>query len=274
MSKKKADWGLILAFSLLVVGLLFLFVPYKQLDGSIRVLGYYITISDYGELGSFIGGVTTPFLSIAAFILLYRTYKSQKEELDNTRKVMQAQNETIEKQQFESTFFKMLDLYNSIVSNMHIVIKGIHSPPEIYGRDCFIYFYTHFGYIYQRQKKKYRNENEVVLIKAAYIELFTEFEIQLEYYFRNLLQIIKFVDSSTVKSKLDYMNILKAQFSANELLLVFYMGLSSYGEDHLKPLIEEYKFLSDLPEMKLLSAKHFAEYSISAYGEKVPSMLK
>ncbi len=93
MKKIKIDIGLSLAFLLLIIGISCLFIPFQQNDGFIKIFGRYINIKDYGDLGSFIGGITTPFLSIAAFILLYRTYQSQKKELELTRGEMKEQNE-------------------------------------------------------------------------------------------------------------------------------------------------------------------------------------
>ncbi len=56
------------------------------------------------ELGGYIGGFVGVFWTGAGAILVYATFQEQKKLL--------------EKQQFESSFFKMLDTYNSLLNSM------------------------------------------------------------------------------------------------------------------------------------------------------------
>ena len=113
----KIDWGIVLAFVLLFLGVTSVFIPYFKLDG-ILYGDYVIKIGDYNELGDFVGGITAPFLSMSAFLLLYLTYKSQKAELFETRKTLTEQNATLKKDQFEKTFFSLLNLHHEIISAM------------------------------------------------------------------------------------------------------------------------------------------------------------
>ncbi len=56
--KQKKDIGLILAITLLAIGLLMLFFPYFKLN-NIQIGQFKIIIPDYDKLGTFISGVTT-----------------------------------------------------------------------------------------------------------------------------------------------------------------------------------------------------------------------
>ena len=94
--------------------LLTILFPYSVLNG-INLFGFIIEVSNYNELGDFIGGITAPFLSIFALLLLYWTYHSQKQELLETRKILNDQNFLITKQQFETTFFNMLNFHQQII---------------------------------------------------------------------------------------------------------------------------------------------------------------
>ena len=61
-------------------------------------------IKSYGEWGNFIGGVFGTVIAGIACIYVYKTYISQKEELEKT-------NVTAKKQQFETTFFNLIRIY-------------------------------------------------------------------------------------------------------------------------------------------------------------------
>ncbi|UAY52738.1 putative phage abortive infection protein [Ferruginibacter albus] len=283
--KKKKDLGIMLAIVLLSLGLIMLFFPYESLNG-LKLGKYSLKINRYGDLGAFVSGLTTPFLSIAAFILLYLTYKSQKQELNESKIILQAQNNTLQKQQFETTFFNLLNLHHSIVNSIDLRITTSPSYPGIAslafqsskseikkGRDCFLIFYEELEKDYEefskenRQKKKDDQQIERVVIKKAYYSFFEKNKFDLSHYFRNLYHIVKFVNEANIINKQMYISLLRAQLSSNELLLLFYNSLSAYGEKKFKPLIEKYHFLKNLADEDLFQEEHLKEYEESAYGK-------
>ncbi len=270
-SNKKTDWGLTAALILLFVGLSAIFLPYYKLNGT-KFWGSEIQISNYGELGDFIAGITGTLISVAAFILLYLTYKTQKQELSETRDILNKQHQTFEKQQFETTFFNLLNLHDSIVNS--IDFKTIHTTTSRYkvekeieikkGRDCFVLFYRAFQIHYGKVRSKQKSVSQLELIKTAYENFFEDHKTDLGHYFRNLYHIIKFIDRSEIMNKQQYASIVRAQLSSHELLLLFYNGLSKYGKK-FKPLIERYRLLKNLHESDLLVQTHKDEYSVDAF---------
>jgi hypothetical protein len=268
---KKLDIGLILAFGLLFIGLGVTFIPWNYFHGR-TIFNFILDTKDYNELGDFVGGITAPFLSVAAFILLYMTYKSQKQELIESRKILRKQSETLEKQQFETTFFNLLNLHHEIVNNIDLV-KGTgwvtykkmgETEPTAteLGRDCFKTFYKMFVDTYKHTPK---DESYLTMISKSYDKFYKLYQSDLGHYFRNLYHIFKLIKRSDILNKKDYSSLVRAQLSSHELLMLFYNGLSDNGEK-FKPLIEEFHILKNMPFDDLILEQHKGLYQSSAFG--------
>lgn len=72
---------------------------------------------DWGTFGDFVGGTLNPFLSFLALVILLRTFSMQREELKDTQQILQTQSNTQIKQNFESTFFSLLNVHNQILAD-------------------------------------------------------------------------------------------------------------------------------------------------------------
>ena len=281
IKNKKNDFGLLLAFTLLFLGIASIFFPYDFLDGKI-LFGLHIDTEEYDKLGDFISGVSAPLLTVSAFILLYKTYKSQKEELEaqkeelkENREILKQQNETLQKQQFETTFFNMLTLHNQIVENIMLLdspdsFKLIAQPKskklsdEVKGRESF-------RILFDILTKKYVHDmfaegDELNKITLVYKEFIQEYISQTQHYFRNLYQIIIFIENSTISNKSDYANIIKSQMTDKQLIILFYDGVCDFGFHYIKYL-EKYSFFDRLTREQLLKLDHYDFYSPIAYGK-------
>lgn len=62
----------------------------------------------WAEFGSYVGGTLGASFAFLAFIVLLRTLHVNKKELQETRKVLGAQNSLIQQQSFESTFMQLV----------------------------------------------------------------------------------------------------------------------------------------------------------------------
>ncbi|MFY0253676.1 putative phage abortive infection protein [Chitinophaga sp. 30R24] len=277
--KNSKDTGLYLAISFLIIGLIAIFFPFNLLNG-ISLGRFTLKIDEYDKLGAFIAGLTAPFLSISAFILLYLTYKSQKEELADSKIILKSQSETLEKQQFETTFFNLLNLHHSIVNSTDVKVpvsglqsvvarnKGQSVSPDVRnGRDCFTYFYERFANYYHAEKNSRDTStigSELSIIQESYDKFYSQFQFDLGHYFRNLYHVVKFVNRSSISNKQEYISLIRAQLSSHEILVLFYNGLS-YNGTKFKPLIEKYHLLKNMPKGDLLLQNHLNEYDASAY---------
>jgi hypothetical protein len=208
-------WALVLV----AVGGLTSFLPWYLLE-KIETNWFRIHLKEYEGFGQFLAGVTTPFFTLAAFILLVKTYQSQKQELQETRKEFATQNETLRLQRFENTFFNMLDLHNDIVDKMRTPSGRIGRSVIDFAKDKLTVF------LKERQAASISEADEI--IKADYYNAFyRDFEPSLNHYFRQLYHIFKFIYFSDLKTvdKDFYVSIARSTLSQNELYLIAFNAI-------------------------------------------------
>lgn len=94
-----------------------------------------INFDKLGGLGSFIGGLVGTFLTIVATLYIYKTYHSQKEELKSQKSELILQRQLIAQQQFESTFFNMLNIHRELKNGLKLKSLDFfyHPGPMNYG---------------------------------------------------------------------------------------------------------------------------------------------
>ena len=120
-------------------------------------------------------------------------------------------------------------------------------------------------------------EDKLKKAKEVYELFYFRFQGDLGHYFRTLYHVIKFVYSCqllndvdekiTIKNKRRYTSIVRAQLSQYELALLFYNGLSDYGNEKLKPLIERYGLLENFGTGDLVDQDHMNFYEKSAFED-------
>ncbi|MBP2243877.1 putative phage abortive infection protein [Paenibacillus xylanexedens] len=83
------------------------------------------SFEDLGVIGDFFGGTTVGLLSLASIIFVTAAVMMQKEELklqrkevEKTRDEYKITNATMRKQQFDSTFFNMINLHHNILKEI------------------------------------------------------------------------------------------------------------------------------------------------------------
>lgn len=219
----------------------------------------------FGQFGDFIGGVIGSIWALASVILFYVTLKDQREERIFTKENFEEQSKILRLQQFESTFFNSLNLFISISDYSKLTFSakkwGSKEFPgiEYEGR-------AKFEFIYQRLAFNYHSislgEKEKAI--ASYIETFSIYQSSLSHYFRTLYNIIKFIDDRCPRDTKYYINLVRAQLSTYEHLLLFYNCLSEQGKD-FKPLIIKYSLLDNMAIDLLLDDSHKSFYPDKAY---------
>ncbi|MBI5853020.1 MAG: hypothetical protein HZB39_18575 [Planctomycetes bacterium] len=226
-------------------------------------------VRDWGDSGAFgdmFGVANTLFSGLAlggvvfAIFLQTKELRLQREELTQTR--------------FDNTFFHMLRLHHDIVAAIQIR----HPTAPIHGRECFQEFIKELRRAFQSEllyptMAPETDEKRLSQVDEAYRGFYKHYQADLGHYFRHLYRIVKYVDESSPGNTSLYTGLLRAQLSSAELGCIFYDGLSSYGREKFKPLIEKHHLLENMPPESIANVPHAELYSRSAFGRTPPEWL-
>ncbi|WP_343522020.1 putative phage abortive infection protein [Pedobacter sp.] len=220
--------------------------------------------------------------SIIGVLLIIMTLNIQKDQfLDNQK--------FIEKQQFETTFFNMLNvLHNIKLSMKKKVVTG--AVVELYEGQNFIDYAlgeladeygksynlidpdSSLGTIFTKiglNEKIESLEQEIIRddFNIAYMSFYKNFHSELGHYFRYLYNLLQFTlkNRKPANDHLSYINLVQAQLSNNELALIFYNVLSDKGLNRGKTLyfynlLDEYNFFENIDENSLIKRAHHVLY--------------
>ncbi|WP_418114376.1 putative phage abortive infection protein [Vibrio scophthalmi] len=209
-----------------------------------------------GVFGDFLGGVLNPIFSFITFVALLITIILQSRELGLTREEVSATKTEIARsaaaqekseqalnlQAFETTFFNMLNLHNDIANNIEIETTDLVFTMSYLFADDNKYLTNSNTYKGRRAlsllvdlihydddaRLPCNGYKSFAIMQRLRNDIFGQ-------YFRNLFQIIKFVDeynqdksiTSNAIDKKKYYKLLRAQLSHQELILLFYNCLKS-----------------------------------------------
>ncbi len=238
-------------------------------------------LNDLGNFGSYLQGTTASFWSLAGLLIIFVAFLAQKQqlqrqetELEEQKQQFKIQNESIKRQNFESSFFQLLNQHRQILTEMHYRHPFL---PSQEGMECFrVWYDQQLRSYYAGQISRGEITDEKQLAIRAYEAFYQGRQHELGHYFRNLYHLVKFVNESDAlkaenadadyKNRRRYTSLARAQLSVYELCLLFYNGLCSEGEK-FKPLIEKFGFLENLHDRGkiLLNPIHENYYDKKAF---------
>lgn len=244
--KKNWKWFLFPIGIILVYGLFLIFITFPISEYSIEKAGQFG--DSFGILNSLFSGF--------AFIALIITIYLQQKEIINMKK-------ELEKQNFESIFFLILNKFNDKQDKeLNLFDEKFENRYQKFEKMRYK-LYEYFEY--------YNKDNQGKTIKSieAYWGLFNESHLNLKAYFENLFFIIDFIDNSNLnnEAKKIYYKILKNDLTYNELIIMFYHILSKDNLLKYKYIAEEESFFETISHKSLIKeCEDLLEYDISAYG--------
>jgi hypothetical protein len=216
--------------------------------------------SNFGEWGDFFGGVLNPIFTLLTFtgvlitIVLQQTeLRESKAEMRRSADALQEQTKSLQRQNFEATFFQMLSVHTALVNAIDLIDNQNRTTR---GRDCFNVFYTRLNKIYREQlgrsNGKYSDES---VLRLSYQLFWKKHQVELGHYFRYLYNTVRYVKESAFVDG-PYIRLIRAQLSDQETLLLFYNCIASEHGGNFKTLAEEFTLLDNMPKIRVLNEAH------------------
>lgn len=205
------------------------------------------------QLGDSFGILNTLFAGIAALGATF-AYLAQSRQLRDAEAIGHEMRIAAKKQQFESAFFQLLNVFHEIVGS--IVYSGNedggHLMSEYVGRDAIRIIATKFQGVLKTAlsdmsaSEHYDAQSREEVISKSYEKFFSENSHYLSHYFRMLYRIFSFISESNMSDKLSYGKIVRAQLSDHELCFLFYNGFFDDGKN-MNRFVNEFALLKHLP---------------------------
>lgn len=261
MSKNKKEIYNIPAWVLWLVGVLVVTLLWSLSWILLTSDCYNMDWEERSAFGSMFGAVSALFSGLAFVAIVITLYLQ-------SRSIAQTRQDTKE-QKFQNQFFQLLNSRSQI-------IDGIKKFQQIQGNTIIISGPNRIKMLYEEFENSFKNNNKTEenketklnKIKRVYKDFFERNRHELSHYFRNLYHIISFIDKSVIddQDKIEYIKLFRSLLTSYEFLLLFYNGLSEYGEHKLKPLIEQYGFLNNMPD-DIIDKDHKQFYNPNAFND-------
>ena len=259
------------------------------------VLGTYFYYFDWpipldhdkwGTFGDFVGGSLNAILGLFGFMALLLTIVLQSQELALSRHELRVsanalleQSKTVKLQQFEGTFFKLLELHTNILNSLSINL----ADGTVYkGSECLLFclesFITNYSRYYDDEKV---DKDSIFMDFLDFIRV--NYGLTLTHYFAHLHNLLDFLDKDKTHVFVDdfgkedknakqfYMKVLRSLLTKGETGLLFYAGISNSFDNcgifRNREVIEKYALLMNVPDMGWVKREHCTYYDDSAFVE-------
>lgn len=249
----------------------------------------YLFIDDWdvrGQFGDLFGSVNALFSGLAfaglviTIIQQRHDLQLQGEAINQSKKDINQQNETMKIERFENTFFKMLEVQQSIVNDLYAAdshsewvkqdepngtfAKEILTKDEYHGRNLFYYVFVLCNHKLANQifpnKTSASGLSEVIKFrgKACFDDYMTT--TMFDHYFRHLYTILKFIEENDwlgETKQYQYATFVRATLSRYELVMLYYNG---FFHPKMKKMMEKYCLLNNIRKDLLPMSLEYNNY--------------
>lgn len=236
---------------------------------------FWLDTNLLGVAGEFLGGTVGSIWALAGVILFFlaliyqkRELVLQREELKESRKIMESQSTTIAIQQFENTFFQLLNFHVNASNNIRNTILGTNGS-ALNGFDSIFKDFKKEVQALKRRRKKDSvavspdDESYDLCFRTVYSGYKNTFQHYLENY-RTLVVLIQAKSHDPVF----YFNILKSHFTEQEVLVQFYYTVLFAKDKELLKAAEKYGLFHklNLRAVTEIDSYHLDKVSKTAYA--------
>ena len=229
-----------------------------------------------GIVGEFLGGTVGSIWALAGVILFFmaliyqkRELVLQREELKEGRKIMKEQSSTIALQQFENTFFQLLNFHVNASNTIRNVILGTNGR----SLNAFDSLYKDFKKEVTALKKRRKNDNASTSpddesYQLCFRSVYDGYKNTFQHYLENYRTLVLLIESKSQDPQF-YYNILKSHFTEQEVLVQFYYVILFAQDEHLIQIAEKYSLFHklNLRAIAEVDAYHLEKVKKNAFAE-------
>ncbi len=247
-------------------------VQFNVMDGSI-----WENHNVLGMAGEFIGGTVGSIWALAGVILFFLALVYQKKELElqrmelhESRKIMDSQSKTIAIQQFESTFFQLLNFHIEAANQIRATpLSGAKKTGN-----AFDSLYLDFKKQTATLKKRKKSDSgaaqpaDDVSFEHCFIAAYEGYKNTFQHYLENYKTLLIFVDKKSHDPGF-YYDILKSHFTEQEVLIHFYYILLATKNPVLRTVVEEHRLFQKLNQRAVTEVDpyHLTKLDDEAYAK-------
>jgi hypothetical protein len=213
--------------------------------------------SDWGTFGDYLGGLLNPMIGGCTLIVAISVWRSQENELKQTKELLKVQLEKVDQDRAEQRFFDLINIYQKVVDGITPHPVNPHKlPQEVNGIKIDSYAYSKLLEPYQQRQSQLLgkaalqdwrlklDDNEKIfatldtkiptenLIKTfnLYWER-SEAELFLLSYFETIAKILINSEKLLKGDHYHYVQIFKSQLSHAELILIAYYLIATKNQE-------------------------------------------
>ncbi len=223
------------------------------------------------EFATFVAGTAGPLWTASGVLFVYVAYLAQREQLDRQEVEIRANSEELRRQNFERTFFTLLDLRVRIIDGIQVRQTDIQffnrnvtpASHDLYGRSALqkIASYLVSGVrnaddtAHQWEAQGDRPYDLIEALTDGYDDFhksWKEFTTPLN---GNALFLVSFVESASGSDRENYRRLLRAHLSIDEVVLLVYHAWwldTVKHEDESRAALRSAGFLDDLADLPIL----------------------
>ncbi len=227
-----------------------------------------------GMAGEFLGGTVGSIWALAGVILFFlaliyqkRELVLQRMELHESRKIMESQSKTIAIQQFENTFFQLLNFHINAAIQIRNTSNGSSRKPM----NAFDALYNDFRKETNSLKKRRKSDAGVSKpsdesFEHCFIAVYEGYKNTFQHYLENYKALLLFIKSKS-EDPAFYYNIVKSHFTEQEVLIHFYYILLVTKNPDLKEIVETYHLFQKLNQRTVseIDPYHLQKLNEGAY---------
>ena len=210
----------------------------------------------WAEFGDFFGGTLNPFFGLLSLLAILFTLIIQARELSCSTRALEEQSRHLGVQAFENTFFSLVGMHNENVKGLTLQSEEIDSS----GRDVFKHMFVRLKDAYSAENYTKPSPDARELIERAYNRFYAKQQKNIGHYIRTLNRLLDFIEKRGPENKNEYWLIIRAQLSANELIILYY---HSIVRDRFAALatLRQYRFFEYLPLEDLIDPEVHGQWA-------------